>query len=323
MPSETPSTPALRVRPILGSVWSVLRAHAVVIAGLGVALHFVAWKLAGELQADVLAYVGQTFRLDLPELAGLLASAWSDRVPDLLREIADQAGLRFDQVGALATLMAFGVFMQLAVAELMFGVSAPSPGAVPGGPSRTAPSLVAARFRGAEFLFDMARSIGILLVIYATIVICAVGLGLALFVFELEYFHFVHSVPVIEALFTLVAALTFAASLAVISLRWFVAVPTTIVENTSVRESLKRSWRATAPCWKTIVALNLLLQLPFEVAMPVLDALTGLPDDSPARSFAEWGLLGIGRTIVFATLSCVCYAHLQKTGSEPAPAPPA
>ncbi len=283
MPPDSPSPPVLRVSPVLGSVWSVLRAHAAVLAGLAVVLHFVAWKLAGDVQVDGLAYVAQTFRVDLPELAGRLVAAWSDRGPE--REAAGEAGLLLDQVGGAAAFVAYGVFMQVAVVELMFGAPDPSPGAAP----RTASTLVAARVQRAEFLFDVARSIGILLVIYATVAVSGAGLGLALFVFELETFHFLHGVPLIRGLFTLSAALAFAASIVIISLRWFVTVPTTIVENAGVLESLRRSWRLTGPCWKKLVVLNLLLQVPFELVMPALDALAGFGNDSPTRAFVAWG----------------------------------
>ena len=315
MPLDSPSPPVLRVGPVLGSVWSVLRTHAAVLVGLAVVLHFVAWKLAGDVQADVLAYVGQTFRVDLPELAGRLVSAWSDSVPELLQEVGGETRALLDQVGGAAVSLAYGVFMQVAVAELMFGAPDPSPAAAP----RTASTQVAARFQRAEFLFDMARSLGILLVIYATITVNGAALGLAMFVFELETFHFLHSVTLIRGLFTLAAALAFAASVLIISLRWFVAVPTTIVENAGVLESLRRSWRLTGPCWKKLVVLNLLLQMPFELVMPALDALAGFGDDSPARAFVAWGVLTVGRTMVAAVLSSVCYDHLRRAGRPPEP----
>ena len=316
MPLDSPSPPVLRVRPVLGSVWSVLRAHAAVLAGLAVVLHFVAWKLAGDVQVDVLAYVAQTFRVDLPALAGRLVSASSDTVPELLREAVGEAGLLLDQVGGAAAFVAYGVFMQVAVVELMFGAPDPSPGAAP----RTASTLVAARFQRADFLFDVARSIGILLVVYAAIAVSGAGLGLALFVFELETFHFLRNVPLIRGLFTLSAALAFAVSIVIISLRWFVAVPTTIVENAGVLESLRRSWRLTGPCWKKLVVLNLLVQVPFELVMPMLDALAGFGDDSLARAFVAWGVLTVGRTMAAAVLSSVCYDHLRRAERAPEPA---
>ncbi|MCY4508409.1 MAG: glycerophosphoryl diester phosphodiesterase membrane domain-containing protein [Acidobacteria bacterium] len=115
--------------------------------------------------------------------------------------------------------------------------------------------------------------------------------------------------------------LAFMAAMVVIGIRWLVAIPATIVENAGVRESLRRSWRLTGPSWKRLFWLMVLLQAPFELASLALGGLAGLGADSPARSFAEWGVLTIGRTMAAAILSSVCYAYLRNAGSQPAPAP--
>lgn len=319
MPPVAPSTPVLRVRPVLASMWAVFRAHTVVLTGLAVVLHFLAWKFVGQLQVDFLAYVGQTFRVDLPELTGRLLAAGSEVVSDFMRDILAGAVGQMDQVGGLSVVLAYGLAMQAAVAELMFGASdlpAPAPNRVP----RSAPTLVAARFQRVEFVFDMARSLGIMLVVFAAIALNMTALGLAVFVFELEVFHFLHSVPWIRVLFLLAAALAFMSAVVIIAVRWFVAIPATIVENVSVRESLRRSWRLTGPCWKKLTGLYLLLQVPFELVIPVLDALAGLGADSPARGFAEWGVLTIGRTMAAAILASVCYDHLRRAEPPPEPA---
>ena len=75
----------------------------------------------------------------------------------------------------------------------------------------------------------------------------------------------------------------------------------------------------SGPCWKKLVVLNLLLQMPFELVMPALDALAGFGDDSPARAFVAWGVLTVGRTMVAAVLSSVCYDHLRRAGRPPEP----
>lgn len=304
-------------------MWAVLRAHAVVLTGLAVVLHFLAWKFVGQLQVDFLAYVGQTFRVDLPELTGRLLAAGSEVVSDFMRDILAGAVGQMDQVGGLSVVLAYGLAMQAAVAELMFGASDP-PAPAPNRAPRSAPTLVAARFQRVEFVFDMARSLGIMLVVFAAIALNMAALGLAVFVFELEYFHFLHSVPWVRALFLLAAALAFMSAVVIIAVRWLVAIPATIVENVSVRASLRRSWRLTGPCWKKLTGLYLFLQVPFELVIPVLDALAGLGADSPARGFAEWGVLTIGRTMAAAILASVCYDHLRRAErpSEPAPTSP-
>lgn len=320
MPPDAPSTPTLRVRPVLESMWSVFRAHAVVLAGLAVVMHFLAWKFVGQLQVDFLAYVGQTFRVDLPELTGRLLAAGSEVVSDFMRDILAGAVGQMDRVGGLSVVLAYGLAMQAAVAELMFGASDPPAPALNRAP-RSAPTLVAARFQRVEFVFDMARSLGIMLVVFAAIALNMATLGLAVFVFELEYFHFLHGVPWIRALFLLAAALAFMSAVVVIAVRWFVAIPATIVENVGVRESLRRSWRLTGPCWKKLTGLYLFLQVPFELVIPALDVLTGLGADSPGRGFAEWGVLTIGRTMAAAILASVCYDHLRRAERRPGPAP--
>lgn len=315
---DAPSTPALRVRPVLGSMWSVFRAHAAVLTGLAIVLHFLTWKFVGQLQVDFLAYVGQTFRLDLPELTGRLLSAGSEAVSDFMRDILAGAGGQMDQVGGVS-VVAFGLVMQAAVAELMFGASEP-PGERATG-RRGPPPLVAARFQRVEFLFDMARSLGIMLVVFAAIALNVAALGAAVFVFELGYFRFLHSVTWIRVLFLLAAALAFMTIVVVIAVRWLVAIPATIVENTSVRESLRRSWRLTGPCWKKLVGVYVLVLVPFELVIPALDALGGFGADSPERAFAEWGILTIGRTVAAAILASVCYDHLRRAERPPEPIP--
>ena len=320
MSSAAPSSTALRVQPVLGSMWSVFRAHAVVLTGLAVVLHFLAWKFVGQLQVDFLAYIGQTFRLDLAELAGRLLSAGSETVSAFLRGVVVGAGQQLYQVGGVSLVVAYGLLMQAVVAELMFGGSEP-PGRLQNRPSQAAPALVAARFQRVDFLFDMARSLGIILVVFAAIALSVAALGLAVFVFELEVFHSLHSVPWIRIPFMLGAVLAFLAAIMIITVRWFVAIPATIVENAGVRESLRRSWRLTGLCWKRLVGLFILLQVPFELVIPALDGLAGLGADTPARSFAEWGVLTIGRTMAGAILSSVCYDHLRRAGQPPGPAP--
>ena len=319
MSSASPSPPALQVGPVLRSIRSVFRTHAVALTGLAVVLHFLAWKFVGQLQVDFLAYVGQTFRLDLADLAGRALSAGSEAVSEFLRGVVVAAGQELDQVGGVSLVVAYGLLMQTAVAELMFGVSEP-PGPMRNRPSQAAPAVVAARFQRVDFLFDMARSLGIILVFFAAIALSMAALGLAVFVFELEVFHFLHNVPWIRISFMLGAVLAFLAAIVVISVRWFVAIPATIVENIGVRESLRRSWRLTGLYWKRLVGLFVLVQVPFELVIPVLDALAGLGADSPARSFAEWGVLTIGRTMAGAVLASVCYDHLRRTGRPPQPA---
>jgi hypothetical protein len=304
-------------------MWSVFRAHAVVLTGLAVVLHFLAWKFVGQLQVDLLAYVGQTFRVDLAEAAGWLLSAGSETVSEFLRGVVVGAGQQLDQVGGVSLMVAYGLLMQAAVAELMFGASEP-PGPMRNRSSQAVPALVAARFQRVDFLFDVARSLGIILVIYAAVALSVAALGLAVFVFELEVFHFLHSVPWIRIPFMLGAVLAFLAAIIIITVRWFVAIPATIVENAGVRESLRRSWRLTGPCWKRLVGLFVLVQVPFELVIPVLDALAGLGADSSARSITEWGVLTIGRTMAGAVLASVCYDLLRNTGprSDPASAAP-
>ena len=124
---------------MLASVWSVFRAHAAVLTGLAVVLHFLAWKFVGQLQVDLLAYIAQTFRVDLAELAGRVLSAGSEVVPELVRDVVVETDQRMEeQVGGVVMLLAYGLLMQAAVAELMFGGSGP-PGVARTRPSKAAP----------------------------------------------------------------------------------------------------------------------------------------------------------------------------------------
>lgn len=293
-------TKTFRVRPVLASIWLVIKSHYLILGMLAIVLHFFAWRLVGELQRSLVDYGAQRFRLDLPALVDGFIATWS--AAELLQDAAVQ--------------MYYFVLMQVAVTTLMYeGLQAAE--ALEQGHPRARQALVLARFKRAEFLFDVLRSLGILAAIVGAILVAFVAIALSILVFQHESLHFLHSVGWIETLFLLSLTVAFVMFVVMVGTRWAVGVPMTIVENTTVLESLRRSWRLTAGCWVKLFAMSLLLPVPFEVLPALLPAGEAA---SPATALGDWGSTIVATTLS-ATVYSVCYSHLRNApdGDETAP----
>lgn len=302
MGAGTTIHPNFLVRPVLVFAWALVKSHFALLCIVAVVLHFVAWKFTAELQGSLVDYLDQTFRLDLVRLASGEMSGWledSELFVGVLRSVRDQGG-----VGGLAYL----ILLQVAVTTLTFGAA--SRAQAERSSLGTGHILIAERFRRAEFLFDVMRSLGILMVNVAMLAAGLAAFGLALFVFELEYFHFLHSVAWIELLYVLSVSLVFLGFIVTITLRWLLATPITIVEDTGVLESIGRSWRLTRHCWKKLLAVISLAWLPISVAAGVISALGGLDEAASLALTANWMFSMIANTLS-ALLVSVCYYHLR------------
>lgn len=312
MGASTATHPTFLVRPVLASTWSLIKSHFALLCIVAVVLHFVAWKFVGELQGSLVDYLDQTFRLDLVSLTTGDMSGWledSELFAAVLQTLRDQGG-----VGGLAYL----ILLQVAVTTLTFGAASRSQ--AERSSLRNGHVLIAERFRRAEFLFDVLRSLGILMVNLTTLAAGFAAFGLALFVFELKYFHFLHSVDWIEVLYVLSVSLAFLGFIVTITLRWLLATPITIVEDTGVLESVGRSWRLTRHCWKKLLGVICFAWLPTSLAAGIVSALGGLDDASSLALTANWMFLMIANTLS-ALLVSVCYYDLRASAGAVVDAP--
>ena len=306
-PVTTPA-PTFRVRSVLDTTCSVIKAHFGLLCLLAVVLHFVAWRFVGEFQSSLLNYADEMFRLNLAGLAGGQAPGWLEE-----SEVAQRVFESLRNQGGVSGL-AYFILLQVAVTTLTFSGTAEAQ-AGERSSLGSGHALIAARFRRAEFLFDVLRSIGILIV---NLLVLAAGLaafGVALFVFEMEYFHLLHSVPWIELILVLSVTLAFVLFTATITLRWVLATPITIVEDTGVLESLGRSWQHTAPCWKKLLGTVVVLAwLPVVLVQGVLQAVGGLDDVSSSALAANWVFTMLS-SVLSAVVVSVVYYHLRQTGA--------
>lgn len=307
-----------RVRPVLASIWAVIRSHYAILGLLAVVLHFVAWRFVGELRRSLVEYAAEGFRLDLPKLAGGLIATWSAAVPDPLRDAVDPLFWEYLSTTAAVDSL-YLVLMQVAFTTLM-SAGLEQPGGWQAWSREPGRALVLARFKRADLAFDVLRSLGVLVAVIGLVVGGFAVMVLAVLIFEHEYLRFLHSVKWIENLFLLALAVGYILLLVVVGTRWTIGVPMTIVENTSVLESLRRSWRLTRHCWLKLFVVSQLVPAPFA------GLAAALPDGETASfgaALTGWGLTIVGTTVGAAVFP-VCYYYLRNAGAGiPTPDEPA
>ena len=105
--------------------------------------------------------------------------------------------------------------------------------------------------------------------------------------------------------------------LGILSIRWSLAIPYVVVESSTVRGALEKSWRATASHWKTLAMIGFLTLLIALVLGGLFDLLVGLAvaigSEAPSETIYRTTFVmggGLGATVI-----ATCY-YFGTTPSE-------
>ena len=160
---------------------------------------------------------------------------------------------------------------------------------------------IVARLKSPEFLLGVLRSL-VILALFVPSIWIAVAVA-ALVVLPIELLESLGILPSSLGL-PLLVLVSLALATYVVS-RLFASIPMTIAENTTVRESLQRSWHMTKR-WKGIFVTNFLLFL----CVGVLLDTAGDPESSPG-----WWAIEIIFVTLLAVLWVCLYNVLRRSSS--------
>lgn len=318
-------------RYVLWSLWSVARNNWLFLAIAAIVIHFVVSGVVSEIVQKFSEYFLNPLLFYFGES--------SDIINKMVNSLPSVSSFIIHSITIY-------IFLPVAATQITFDTlddSSPMPHS-----RGIFQHFQRARFvRRSEFLFDSLRAFCIMMVqwtayLTAFLFILIIGIFIicAEWVFsyqETPFFSFKEVARLIFvesrilAPFLVLSLIIFLPSFIIyLTVRWSVAVPTTVIENTKVLKSLKRSWHLTSQCktrifllFVSFVVLNVLVSL-VQIVFSVIIVLLidpGTPNIiSPETilSIMTKGLDAVS-SMLSAVIITVCYYFLRQSGMKTGP----
>ena len=243
MPADTIPNSTLQVGQVLKSTWLVIRKNFILLVILATIIHPISWKLVRESSEFFKGYFSYILSKEAHIQLVQLEESIKETISSSIKRMNSEASIpeNFTIFDFLAQGLFF-ILLQVVFIQLTFD-------------TLRNPQLsmsqrhIFEHFQRTEFFFDVLRSIGIIVVSYvALFVFPVVGFGiLAMAVFSGS------DAFIVLVLCVMIVLMIFSA------IRISVAIPMTVIENSSVMKSLSGSWRITAPCWKKFLGILIIL----------------------------------------------------------------
>ena len=289
MKETTSSVKPLRIPEVFGSLWKLLKQNYLLWLFLFAIMDFVSWNLVDESWDAIVRYSAYRFPFDLPDFA-----------TGPIREFSKHLAVFVSAFGPFIsqTIMYF-CLSQVVLCPLVLQALSNQ--------SKIESDQVLASFQRSDFILDILRTLGIIVIYYALFAL----------VFLVPLAMIFHSVPI--AITGTVVVVLYCGSIYA-AFRSILAIPVTVLENVSVVKSITRSWRITGEYGKallvillvTYIAPNILLTSIFAAISPFVIVQPPISD----LPLIFW-ITNIILTGLFSISVAAIYFHVMRS-QEPA-----